>query len=225
MNRGDYIWRSHGRLVVMAWFDKRAVYLISTIHHPESTGEQAVVQRCGAEGAHEPVPCPPAESAYQEYMGGVDLADQIWQSFSVIRKSNKAWKKLFYYGLEVCLLNSFVIFKKVKPDPDDFLCYRSAVVQHLLEGKCFRGLPGRVPTRPLSAVETRRLNRQYHSIAVEERRRDCVVCAKVVSVKHLSKNLPNKMNIVCVTCDRKPLCLHSKRNCWEKWHSLVEYWR
>lgn len=225
MNRGDYIWRSHGRLVVMAWFDKRAVYLISTIHHPESTGEQAVVQRCGAEGAREPVPCPPAESAYQEYMGGVDLADQIWQSFSVIRKSNKVWKKLFYYGLEVCLLNSFVIFKKVKPDPDDFLCYRTAVVQHLLEGKCFRGLPGRVPTRPLSAVETRRLNRQYHSIAVEERRRDCVVCAKVVSVEHLSKNLPNKMNIVCVTCDRKPLCLHSKRNCWEKWHSLVEYWR
>jgi len=39
-------------------------------------------------------------------MGGVDLADQILQSFSVIRKSNKAWKKLFYDGLEVCLLNS-----------------------------------------------------------------------------------------------------------------------
>lgn len=23
MNRGDYIWRSHGSLVAMAWYDKR----------------------------------------------------------------------------------------------------------------------------------------------------------------------------------------------------------
>ena len=131
MNRGDYIWRSHGRLVAMAQFDKRAVYLISTIHPPEST----VIQRRGAEVPREPVPCPPAKSAYQKYMGGVDLADQILQSFSVIRKSNKAWKKLFYYGLEVSLLNFFVILKKVKPDADDFLSYRTAVVRHLLEGK------------------------------------------------------------------------------------------
>lgn len=34
-------------------------------------------------------------------MGGVDLADQLEKTFSVIRKSRKAWKKLFGYGLEV----------------------------------------------------------------------------------------------------------------------------
>ena len=130
MNRGDYIWRSHGSLVAMAWYDKRPVYLISTIHPPESVGAPTTVLRCSQAGPCEPVPCPPAQCAYQENMGEVDLADQILQSFSVIRKSRKAWKKLFYYGLEVCLLNSFTIFKKVNQTPQDFIqtLHRSSLV-------------------------------------------------------------------------------------------------
>jgi len=43
MDRGDYVWRSHGNLVAMAWYDRRTVYLISTIHPPESNGELSVV--------------------------------------------------------------------------------------------------------------------------------------------------------------------------------------
>ena len=46
-------------------------------------------------GPHESIPCPPAQCANQKYMGGVDLNDQILQSFSVICKSKKAWKKTF----------------------------------------------------------------------------------------------------------------------------------
>lgn len=225
LNRGDCSWRSHGNLVAMAWYDKRPVYLISTIHPPESVGAQTTVQRRSQAGPRKEIPCPPAQCAYQEYMGGVDLADQILQSFSVIRKSRKAWKKLFYYGLEVCLLNSFTIFKKVKQTRQDFLSYRISIVRHLLEGKCFRGRPGRLPSRPLADLDATRLNKQYHSVAVEEKRRDCVVCAKIVSVQNLSRSAKSRTNTVCVTCDRKPLCILSHRNCWEKWHNLVEYWR
>ena len=101
----------------MDWYDKRPVYLISTLHPPESVGAPSTVLRRSQAGPHEPVPCPLAQCAYQENMGRVDLADQILQSFSVIRKARKAWKKLFYYGLEVCLLNSFTIFKKVNQTP------------------------------------------------------------------------------------------------------------
>ena len=85
-------------------------------------------------------------------MGRVDLADQIQQSFSVIWKSNKAWKNLFYYGLEVCLLNSFTILKKVGQTPQDFLAFRIAIVCHFMEGKRFRGQPGRLPTRPAADI-------------------------------------------------------------------------
>ena len=44
MNRGDYVWRSHGSLIAMAWYDQHTVYMISTIHPPVSKGEPSVVQ-------------------------------------------------------------------------------------------------------------------------------------------------------------------------------------
>ena len=139
----------------------------------------------------------------QNYMGGVDLADQISTSFSVIRKSKKAWKKLFYYGLEVCLLNSFIVHKSVVDKPLAFLHNRLAVVRYLTEGQCLRKKAGRPPNRPLAEADSKRLNGQYHSTAVEEKRRYCVVCAKYASVKGLSTNSIST-STVCTTCDRKP---------------------
>ena len=47
---------------------------------------------------------------------------------------------------------------------------------------------------------------------------ETVVCPKVVSVQKLSRNFKCKTNTVCVTCDLKPLWVHSKRNCWERRH-------
>ena len=77
MDRGDYICRCHENLVAMAWYDRRSMYLISTIHPPESIGEPTTVQRHSASVARQPIPCPPAQCAYQEFMDGVALADQI----------------------------------------------------------------------------------------------------------------------------------------------------
>lgn len=155
---------------------------------------------------------------------GLTLLTRFYKVSALSENSTRHGKNS-YYGLEVCLLNSFVIFKAVKQNPTDFLSYRTAIVHHLLDGKCFQGRRGRIPTRPLDVLDARTLNREYHSVALEEKRQDCVVCAKIVAVNNLDKNHRNRTNTVCVTCDCKPLCLHSKWNCWEKWHSLVEYWR
>ena len=106
---------------------------------------------------------------------------------------------------KVCLLNSFSILKKVRQTPKDLFAFRIAIVRHLVEGKCFRGRPGRLPNRPAADRNAGGLNRQYFVISVEKGRRDCVVCAKAISVQNLSTNFKYKTNTVCVTCDRKPL--------------------
>lgn len=93
MNRGDSLWSSHGNLADMAWCDKRPMYLISNIHPPENIGAPTTVQWRSQAGSHEAIPYHPAQCANQKYMGGVDINDQILQSFSVICKSKKAWKK------------------------------------------------------------------------------------------------------------------------------------
>lgn len=114
MDRGDYLWKAHNQLVATAWNDNRVVYHISTIHPLDLEGQPAKIKRKRGRGHSEDINCPPAQLDYQKYMGGVDLADQLVKTFSVIHKSQKAWKKLFGYGLEVCLLNSFIIMKKAK---------------------------------------------------------------------------------------------------------------
>ena len=89
MDRRDYICRCHENLVAMAWYDRCSVYFISTIHPPESIGEPNTVQRRSAGVARQPVTCPPAQCAYQEFMDGAALADQIQQRFSVQQNLEK----------------------------------------------------------------------------------------------------------------------------------------
>ena len=98
---------------------------------------------------------------YKEFMGKVDLADQIQQIFKVIHKSNKAWKKFSIMGLKcVCVLNSFTILKKVKLTCQELFYFRIAIVHHFLEGKSFPA--GHPLSRPPSVMDARRLNRQYY---------------------------------------------------------------
>lgn len=47
------------------------------IHPPESFDEPTTFQHQAIKGVQQQIPCPPAQCAYQEFMGGVDLANQF----------------------------------------------------------------------------------------------------------------------------------------------------
>ena len=112
----------------------------------------------------------------------------------------------------------------MKQTPQDFLLYRISIVRYLLEAKCFQGKPGPLPSRPLADLDAMRLNNQYHSVGVEEKRRDCVVCAKIVSVRTQAGVHSPEQTRVCYM-QPETICILSHPNCWEEWHNLVEYWR
>ena len=224
--RGHYQFRIHDQLVAMSWFDRRGVYLLSTIHPPKNPDGTlpTIPRKNGREQVD--VPCPPAQVDYQKYMGGVDLSDQLIKTFSVVRKSRKAWKKLLGYGLEVCLLDSFIIMRKANPQSSqEFIDFRMEVARQLIGQRSFRRKSGRPPSLPLSEADEKRLNDRRHVLEVTDTRRDCAVCAKKAIVQDLGKNFRYKSQIVCVTCNRTPLCITKDRNCWEKWHTSPIYWQ
>ena len=81
----------------------------------------------------------------------------------------------------------------------------SFCIKFQLFGICWRqgrARPGCLPSQPLAGLDAKRLNKQYHPMAVEEKRRDCVVCAKIVSVQNLSRGSKSRTNTVCVTHDQ-----------------------
>lgn len=223
MTRGEYLWRSDGQLVAIGWLDKRPVYLLSTIHPPSTDVPTTILRREGR-GERQPLPCPPAQVDYQKFMGVVNLADQMLKSFSVVRKSRKAWKKLFAYGLEVCLLNSFIIMRKAKPAcKQEFLRFRVNIAQQLIAGQSFRARIGRRISQPLSEVDALRLNGQFHPLEFTDSRLDCVVCAKVVQAQGLHRYERSKSGVKCTVCN-VALCVNKQRSCWNMWHTRVEYW-
>ena len=223
MSRGEYLWHCDGQLVAMGWLDKRPVYLLSTVHPPSTDAPTTILRREGR-GQRQPLPCPPAQVDYQKFMGGVDLADQMLKSFSVVRKSHKAWKKLFAYGLEVCLLNSFIIMRRANPSSkQEFLRFRINIAPQLIAGQSFRARIGRHISQPLSEVDPLRLNGQYHPLEFTDSRRDCVVCAKVVQVQGPHKNKRSKSAVQCEICKVR-LCVNKQKSCWNMWHTRVEYW-
>ena len=78
--------RTHNQLIATSWFDRRGVYLLSTIHPPKNLdGTLPTVPRKNGD-----VPCPRAQVDYQKYIGGVDLSDQLTTTFSVVRKSEES---------------------------------------------------------------------------------------------------------------------------------------
>ena len=48
--------------------------------------------------------------AYNTFMGGVDLSDQMIVAYSDHRKCNKVWKKIIYHIFHRIMLNSYILY-------------------------------------------------------------------------------------------------------------------
>ena len=89
----------------LVWKDKD-VYFINTISDP---ADKAQVKRKNKDGTQSLVDCPTAVKQYNTCMGGVDLADFKRKIYSCSRKSAKWWHRLFYYCVDVCIVNAHIL--------------------------------------------------------------------------------------------------------------------
>ena len=146
-------------------------------------------------------------------------------------KSRKAWKKLFSYGLDISIMNAFIIKDsfQLPSQPghhnQTFLDFQIELAAQLIDNQSFRNKSGRPSSLPQSEVDQLRLNGKIHEITYKEKRLDCAVCAEVVRVNSLDRSKCYKSNLCCVTGGNKHLCINSSRNYWQKWHTQRQYWR
>ncbi len=83
-NIGKYVYRSNQTLAAMVWFDKRPLYMLSTIHKPTSSLPTTVLRTQG-DGSRVDIDCPPTPP-------------------------KKWWKHVFTYIVECSILNAYVFF-------------------------------------------------------------------------------------------------------------------
>ena len=56
---------------------------------------------------------PTVVADYNQFMLGVDKLDQLMAYYSFLHKSVKWWRKIFFWLLEVMVINSYIIYKEL----------------------------------------------------------------------------------------------------------------
>ncbi|XP_054746207.1 piggyBac transposable element-derived protein 3-like [Anastrepha obliqua] len=106
LQRGEAIFKVNSAgTIAVKWQDVKEVMLLSNCH----TSEMSTVRRKMKDGTEAEFPCPDIVKTHRAIVGGVDLGDQMSGLYDINRKSNKWWKKVFYRGMMMAAVNTWVI--------------------------------------------------------------------------------------------------------------------
>ena len=158
---------------------------------------------------------------YNHSMNGVDRADQFTVYYSFVRKSVKWWRKVFFWLMEVAVVNSYILYKSTTAHPSTHREYRLSLIR-TLASELVQTAPARGPGRRRASHrqarigDPDRLNSQPHFLDRDGGGpRDCVVCS------HQSRGRRHRTSFFCKSCrSHPPLC---PTVCFEKYHTLDNY--
>lgn len=99
--------------VYTIWKDTKCVTVASTEHPGHSEGTIT----CNWKDKDHPrqeklVPIPLSIFYYNNFMGGVDLSDQLLKYYEVLRQTKKYWKTLFFHFIVLAGVNAFILYKQ-----------------------------------------------------------------------------------------------------------------
>jgi hypothetical protein len=117
-------------MLALAWKDKRTVSVLSTSHNAQ-TQPYAPRRR-----ESEPISKPNVNCDYTAKMGGVDIADRYTLTYSFGWKSKKWWRKLFFWLLDVSVVNSFILYNMQQQKPIRQRKYRKVLIMELVGNVC-----------------------------------------------------------------------------------------
>lgn len=206
LSRGESIFRQCGNLVATTWKDK-VVNICSTLAAPV---EYTTVNRHQKDGSQLAVKCPLCIALYNEYMGGVDLGDQLRGSYHVRLKNRKNYKYIFWFLFDVAITNAFILHDfDVTTSPMDHKLF-----QMMLDAgeTTHWGLhESKKPGRP------RKHPRPTPHLLSHSKSRRCVYCRDFRSPSWRKESV-----WVCTACEGHPqLCLTGRddgSDCFRLWH-------
>ena len=139
--RGQFITMQSKRLAnltVTIWKDTREVRFASTLSKPHISTHGH--RRVG--GRHVQVPMPSVSTAYGKYMGGVDKLDRYISKRvygSLAHGARKIWRHIFWYIINVCIANSWVLYslystRQTVTKRYDHMAFRLELAEELING-------------------------------------------------------------------------------------------
>ena len=102
--RGDMIVMHNKTLLCVRYQDKKSVVMLSTVEDVQLVDTGRTNRVTG-----ELVRKPRIVYQYNKYMGGVDRVDQMLSYFPLRMKTMKWWKRVWFYVINVALLNAYIV--------------------------------------------------------------------------------------------------------------------
>ena len=113
--------------MTLAWKDTNVVRMVSTFHENKMSTVQVWSKK---EKQRVEKPKPVSVIEYNLKMNGVDRLDQNLSYYSFVRKSYKWSNKMVLYLFQICLYNSFVLYKARGGGPhNSMLKFQEAVIR------------------------------------------------------------------------------------------------
>jgi len=213
------------KVSAVSWFDNKVVTMVSTYVGSQPTVEKQRFFR--SLKMKKMVTCPKAVDVYNQYMGGVDLLDSMLGYYRISLKSRKYYMKIFYHMVDLCVVNAWLLYRRVHPDTYiplvDFKLIISEVLCEVLKPSPRR------KGRPLSSENTtqslynakRRRRGPCSELPAEESRLDGMDHLPIQLISRSRCKYPtckSKTMASCIKC-ALPLCFNQERNCFLLFHT------
>jgi len=170
LRRGEWLQRQHGDSTVAVWRDRKAMWLLYNHCSPD---ENASLQRWDDSGHKVSIGCPRAIRDYFYGARSVDVSNQLHYSYLIGRKSKKAWSRLAWWLLDMCIVNAFQLWAIGKDAPRQ-LDFREELMHSLV--KLFGS--NRVAVQASRGANASLALAKDHFSVHAEQRGDCVVCSE-----------------------------------------------
>ncbi len=147
----------HGQNLFLFWRDKRGIFMAFNAHASEMLTLPSKVP--GQLDRKKPK----VVNDYNQAMGGVDKPDQLGVYYWFQHNSFKWWKKVFFWLLEVAVVNSYLLHKETISSPLSHFGFRRSLIKSLVStiGFAARPRPGR--HRYHDSVERLQLRKHFLS--------------------------------------------------------------
>lgn len=133
LKTGEYqIW-SCNNILCVKWRDNKDVHFLSSKHVSADITPTGKLKRKRGQQPREEIKKPRLTLEYQDGMKGVDLQDQVTALFPIMRRTVKGYRKIFFYLLDICLFNAFVVHCTFSERKKHYSDFRIEVASQLLE--------------------------------------------------------------------------------------------
>ncbi|XP_046828679.1 piggyBac transposable element-derived protein 4-like isoform X2 [Vespa crabro] len=201
LKKGDIVACRNENVLLFQLRDKKIVSMISTWHTVEIETKNKI---------------PHIIQDYNKNMNGVNLANDCASVYCFMKKTLKWWRRLFFWGLEMSVINSYILYNYRERESNSmtYLKFVKVLVRELT--KDFYSISTNIPRVFLN--NNQRLNNELHVIQLNplHKHKDCKVCSN-----RKIKGGRRETNYYCETCTDHP-ALHVGE-CFKRYHTLQDY--